>query len=312
MEGKPDWLPGFPVQVYCNRRERPDGEKGEPAGLSGGKRRRARGGALPASAGQLLGLLQADEPSLFPGGQAAPAGDGGNAAGAGGRNTESAGRQRMPPPGHIGASAAREELHHDAVQPVVLRAQPPGPDHQRILQRAAVGPFLQGRAGRHRRHEDRPMRTPSRIRETGLVTCGFSSSSESPQRVRGKAGGIMALCPLIGINPAHAGKSRPWSPGEISARDHPRTCGEKGMLRVLSSGERGSPPHMRGKARLLNVYSYDRGITPAHAGKSGHCLQVRAVSRDHPRTCGEKVAFACRRLPTTGSPPHMRGKVFCR
>lgn len=44
------------------------------------------------SAGQLLGLLQADEPSLFPGGQAAPAGAGGNAAGAGGRNAESAGR----------------------------------------------------------------------------------------------------------------------------------------------------------------------------------------------------------------------------
>ena len=62
----------------------------------------------------------------------------------------------MPPPGHLRAAAAREELHHDAVQPVVLRAQPPGPDHQRILQRAAVGPFLQGRAGRHRRHEDRP------------------------------------------------------------------------------------------------------------------------------------------------------------
>ena len=21
MEGKPDWLPGFPVQIYCNRRD---------------------------------------------------------------------------------------------------------------------------------------------------------------------------------------------------------------------------------------------------------------------------------------------------
>ena len=111
------------------------------------------------------------------------------------------------------------------------------------------------------------MRTPSRIRETGLVTRGFSSSSESPQRVRGKAGGIMALCPLIGINPAHAGKSRPWSPGEISARDHPRTCGEKGMLRVLSSGERGSPPHMRGKAIIVSLDELYIRITPAHAGK---------------------------------------------
>ena len=22
IEGKPDWLPGFPVQIYCNRRDK--------------------------------------------------------------------------------------------------------------------------------------------------------------------------------------------------------------------------------------------------------------------------------------------------
>ena len=31
-ERKPDWLPGFPVQIYCNRRERCEREADETAG----------------------------------------------------------------------------------------------------------------------------------------------------------------------------------------------------------------------------------------------------------------------------------------
>ena len=60
--------------------------------------------------------------------------------------------------------------------------------------------------------------------------------------------GYLRLQQQFGIAPARAGKSR-WHYGPVpSYRDQPRTCGEKGMLRVLSSGERGSPPRMRGKA----------------------------------------------------------------
>ena len=49
-------------------------------------------------------------------------------------------------------------------------------------------------------------------------------------------------------------------------------------------------------------------ITPAHAGKRLFADENGELSRDHPRTCGEKLK---KNMPTQiakGSPPHMRGK----
>ena len=81
------------------------------------------------------------------------------------------------------------------------------------------------------------------------------------------------------------------------------------MLRVLSSGERGSPPHMRGKVAPETVNGGHSGITPAHAGKRRRNTPRSPCSRDHPRTCGEKDFSAGGKDCIQGSPPHMRGKV---
>ena len=70
-----------------------------------------------------------------------------------------------------------------------------------------------------------------------------------------------------GITPAHAGKSPAMSPGHITLRDHPRTCGEKGISDFSGNYEDGSPPHMRGKARSPLLFPGISRITPAHAGK---------------------------------------------
>ena len=65
---------------------------------------------------------------------------------------------------------------------------------------------------------------------------------------------------------------------------------------------------MRGKARAASQPWHRAGITPAHAGKSSPACASPPAGRDHPRTCGEKVApSACDGI-TAGSPPHMRGK----
>ena len=45
--------------------------------------------------------------------------------------------------------------------------------------------------------------------------------------MRGKAPARMDMPALFGITPAHAGKRLEKYPLEISARDHPRPCGEK-------------------------------------------------------------------------------------
>ena len=112
-----------------------------------------------------------------------------------------------------------------------------------------------------------------------------------------------------GITPAHAGKS------EIRAlrfgihQDHPRTCGEKIVAARTKLHSGGSPPHMRGKVLHLFQRVSGKGITPAHAGKRPKRGRSSTRIWDHPRTCGEKNFAVYFKHISTGSPPHMRGKV---
>ena len=70
----------------------------------------------------------------------------------------------------------------------------------------------------------------------------------------------------------------------------------------------GSPPRMRGKARLGALLAMGFGITPAYAGKSSVIRGDRAPGKDHPRVCGEKARPCPAPPPRRGSPPRMRGK----
>ena len=70
------------------------------------------------------------------------------------------------------------------------------------------------------------------------------------------------------ITPAYAGKSRAFRLQFALLQDHPRLCGEKGILRRTRKSRIGSPPPMRGKGRLKNLPIPQIRITPAYAGKS--------------------------------------------
>ena len=134
------------------------------------------------------------------------------------------------------------------------------------------------------------------------------SMGESPPHMRGKERGSTSRQRRKGITPAHAGKSPAMSPGHITLRDHPRTCGEKGISDFSGNYEDGSPPHMRGKA-LFRVFGPQMlRITPAHAGKRLSMALFTFPLKDHPRTCGEKTEIDITEWPQNGSPPHMRGK----
>ena len=74
----------------------------------------------------------------------------------------------------------------------------------------------------------------------------------------------------------------------LSTRDHPRLCGEKGLIEILENGELGSPPPMRGKALTTIVLFIFFRITPAYAGKSDVVPDHFEITWDHPRLCGEK------------------------
>ena len=66
---------------------------------------------------------------------------------------------------------------------------------------------------------------------------------------------------------------------------------------------------MRGKARLICAMCKGSRITPAHAGKSPAAAGKARRFGDHPRTCGEKATWRITVPLSSGSPPHMRGKV---
>ena len=67
---------------------------------------------------------------------------------------------------------------------------------------------------------------------------------------------------------------------------------------------------MRGKDAVKRHSARGFGITPACAGKSTSALLFLSCSWDHPRMCGEKLAFSAVRVREMGSPPRMRGKGF--
>ena len=80
------------------------------------------------------------------------------------------------------------------------------------------------------------------------------------------------------ITPAYAGKSALMPAAVILFWDHPRLCGEKTDLIILTLNKLGSPPPMRGKGFRNPHLARQSRITPAYAGKShshpcvNHCI----------------------------------------
>ena len=111
----------------------------------------------------------------------------------------------------------------------------------------------------------------------------------SPPPMRGKAKQPFPLRSHSRITPAYAGKSFCCLYQKLCNGDHPRLCGEKLVVEIAHSGDRGSPPPMRGKAASNRVDMDSAGITPAYAGKSLKRLRIDFKGMDHPRLCGEKL-----------------------
>ena len=89
----------------------------------------------------------------------------------------------------------------------------------------------------------------------------------SPPHMRGKGKDCPQVLEDCGITPAYAGKSSCFGGSAFCAWDHPRICGEKAKYWMQGREPEGSPPHMRGKGKILDARQRARGITPAYAGK---------------------------------------------
>ena len=70
------------------------------------------------------------------------------------------------------------------------------------------------------------------------------------------------------ITPAHAGKTSISIFIAGYPPDHPRACGENAVVFDQEDCNLGSPPRMRGKRNVRQMFGYKMRITPAHAGKT--------------------------------------------
>ena len=111
----------------------------------------------------------------------------------------------------------------------------------------------------------------------------------SPPHVRGRGTVVDVTGAGQRITPACAGKSIQAHPAHSVSRDHPRMCGEEYPASAAVRLGVGSPPHVRGRARVAYLQGKRKGITPACAGKSVFGLVCVVLSRDHPRMCGEET-----------------------
>ena len=72
---------------------------------------------------------------------------------------------------------------------------------------------------------------------------------------------------------------------------------------------KGSPPHTRGPRPCGRRDHLNHGITPAHAGTTGHAGDGDRLPEDHPRTRGDHWILQKIRIFRAGSPPHTRGPL---
>ena len=98
------------------------------------------------------------------------------------------------------------------------------------------------------------------------------------------------------------------SPRNARDRAHPRSRGENLVTASLEASCDGSSPLTRGKQSLLFVKLTNKGLIPAHAGKtkptSGQFLDPGA----HPRSRGENWGWSAVGVSLPGSSPLTRGK----
>lgn len=88
-------------------------------------------------------------------------------------------------------------------------------------------------------------------------------------------------------------------------------CGDYSFLRTISHLSQGSPPPVRGLRYLLGYMDNRCRITPARAGTTDKFLINDFSYRDHPRPCGDYAADKVKISPMGGSPPPVRGLLFC-
>ena len=126
---------------------------------------------------------------------------------------------------------------------------------------------------------------------------------------RGKQLGVEGGGLLVGLIPAHAGKTPlTWTPPTWTTA-HPRSRGENPDAPGIASANWGSSPLTRGKRGAGGQRRDRQGLIPAHAGKTVGANGLMNDPRAHPRSRGENGSTITASMGGAGSSPLTRGKL---
>ena len=176
-----------------------------------------------------------------------------------------------------------------------------GLERERII--PAYAGSTRATACRWSRGPDHPRIRGEHPRSCSTVAVSLGSSPHT----RGARGPDHDRDWAVGIIPAYAGSTPPWSAGRPSPTDHPRIRGEHAVAIVKAAWEGGSSPHTRGAHRSDHPCHSRLRIIPAYAGSTSNQASAPSKTADHPRIRGEHFAFPELRLYRAGSSPHTRG-----
>ena len=137
---------------------------------------------------------------------------------------------------------------------------------------------------------------------------GNGTSPGSSPLTRGKPGAAACTSAMLGLIPAHAGKTKPAGEFAGDAWAHPRSRGENRSVMGVCLSAQGSSPLTRGKHEKSRSIQDPPRLIPAHAGKTLQGEGPRRPWEAHPRSRGENSANWTSVRRKSGSSPLTRGK----
>ena len=112
---------------------------------------------------------------------------------------------------------------------------------------------------------------PRSCGEDALISVSLGAAMGSSPLTRGKLSLTVGYSGLIGLIPAHAGKTRSGQSLIFRGWAHPRSRGENSHVPEALPVREGSSPLTRGKLLMLSPRRLLDGFIPTHAGKTLQC-----------------------------------------
>ena len=177
-----------------------------------------------------------------------------------------------------------------------------------LLHRLRLIPAHAGKTSRPRQRRGLQRAHPRSRGENVGRWVGECETLGSSPLTRGKLTIACVVSRILGLIPAHAGKTIFVFVHHCNPRAHPRSRGENATSASRRAAFRGSSPLTRGKHARHAGERHARGLIPAHAGKTPRSGTRACGSRAHPRSRGENATVWSASSGYMGSSPLTRGK----